>query len=297
MSARSNRRFRVSNSAADLRVGHNGSFGSDCREAQASSPRQVPVGRSSKVFGPRPPAGRALRDAVRSRSLRRGDVGVWRRSRSLRRSWSWRIGASTCGTRTETARRQLAAVTQCGCGRGGFFEGCRRREDGDRVPRSPSGGSGRGKPGNATNLMTGNGMQQARGRLRGENRRGGARPRGRNGSRRVAPSARRRASTSASCPLFGGRHRGRRPAGSGRANESTVEGGPRTPERQERSAFERARCSGRSTSALNATRKSGRRHPAVSAAGPVHMEFLEGPDRRRSKTMEGSRKGQRPATR
>jgi len=87
-------------------------------------------------------------------------------------------------------------VTQCGCGRGGFFEGCRRREDGDRVPRSPSGGSGRGKPGNATNLMTGNGMQQARGRLRGANRRGGARPRGRNRSRRVAPSARREASSS-----------------------------------------------------------------------------------------------------
>lgn len=88
----------------------------------------------------------------------------------------------------------------------------------------------------------------------------------------------------------------RRSPGVDAHSSSTVEGDPRTPERQERSAFERARCSGRITSALNATRRSGRRHPAVSAAGPVQVEFLEGPDRRRSKTMEGGRKGQRPAT-
>lgn len=196
-----------------------------------------------------------------------------------------------------TARRQLAAVTQYGCGRGGFFEGCKHREDGDRVPRSPSGGSGRGKPGNAMNLMTGNGMQQARGRLRGENRRGGARPRGRNGSRRVAPSARRRASSSASCPSSEERtdvvdaHREwtRIRAVRWRGTHESQKG-------RSASAFERARCSGRITSALNATRRSGRRHPAASAAGPVQVEFLEGPDRRRSKTMEGGRKGQRPAT-
>jgi hypothetical protein len=65
---------------------------------------------------------------------------------------------------------------------------------------------------NAANPRTGSGMQQARRPARGENRRGGEKPRGRNMAGRVVPSARRRP-------------RGNpRSTESGRGQETSVEG-------------------------------------------------------------------------
>jgi hypothetical protein len=63
-----------------------------------------------------------------------------------------------------------------------------RIADHPRVASSVNQGSGFQR--NAANPTTGSGMQQARKPSRGENRRGGAKPRGRNEAGRVVPSAR-----------------------------------------------------------------------------------------------------------
>jgi hypothetical protein len=121
-----------------------------------------------------------------------------------------------------------AAVTRCGYRRGEFFEGCEARR-GERAfaSRSASAGTGRGRWRNAANPRTGSGMQQARDLVRGENRRGGEKPRGRN------------AATSGRCRqgLFGG------PSPSGSIRGETCRwrgvqrnprrGGPRGPGRDE----------------------------------------------------------------
>lgn len=122
---------------------------------------------------------------------------------------------------------------------------------------------------------------------RGGNRRGGERPRGRNGSRRVAPSARWNEP--------GALRRHRIVSGSGRAH-GIRRRGETNPKRGRSTALRCCEVLRRNASALNATRRSGGRHPTASAEGPSHPELLGGPDRRRSKAMEDRRKGQQPAT-
>jgi hypothetical protein len=79
-------------------------------------------------------------------------------------------------------------VTPYGCGRGELFEGSKRRGERARLARHPVStlvalalGPWQRVAENAANPRTGSGMQQARGPSRGESRRGGAKPRGRNG--------------------------------------------------------------------------------------------------------------------
>lgn len=85
-----------------------------------------------------------------------------------------------------------ATATWCGCGRGEFFEGCETRRG--KCPVAPNPlhfvqyRFGRSMAGNAANLMTGSGMQQARNLPSGGSRRGGAKPRGRNRIPRLAAS-------------------------------------------------------------------------------------------------------------
>jgi hypothetical protein len=80
-------------------------------------------------------------------------------------------------------------VTPYGCGRGELFVGSTRRGNEaclapapDPRPRGAGAGPWERVSRNAANPRTGSGMQQARGPSRGENRRGGAKPRGRNES-------------------------------------------------------------------------------------------------------------------
>jgi hypothetical protein len=82
-------------------------------------------------------------------------------------------------------------VTRYGCGRGELFEGsmasrgarpCSPRLDGGPPRWLVLRCRGSGFRRNAANLMTGSGAQQTRELQRGESRRGGAKPRGRNGS-------------------------------------------------------------------------------------------------------------------
>jgi hypothetical protein len=99
-------------------------------------------------------------------------------------------------------------------GRGLPHPGCSRLAFGPVA--SPRKRCGQGVPRervsrNATNPRTGSGMQQARGPSRGESRRGGEKPRGRNEAGRVVPSARRESGAT-------------RVPGSGRAEDVSVEG-------------------------------------------------------------------------
>ena len=94
-------------------------------------------------------------------------------------------------TAVGNGRRATATVTWCGCRRGDSFEGCEPRcGDGRPTPESRRAtGAGRagGDARNAANPRIGSGMQQARAPPSGGNRRGGAKPRGRNGIRGWPP--------------------------------------------------------------------------------------------------------------
>jgi len=117
-------------------------------------------------------------------------------------------GPPSCGRKIVGCRPDSSGKRQEGNGRGDAarlkVRGILRRVSASRGRRSCSaqlpivlfggreeGAIGREKSENAMNPMTGSEMQQARSPNRGGNRRGGATPRGRNGSRRVASSARR----------------------------------------------------------------------------------------------------------
>jgi len=136
----------------------------------------------------RPPAGngrRGVTDPTVEQGLeadapiaRDGDDRLWKRRRS---EPSGGVGGNGKGA--------TATVTWCGCGRVESFEGCEQASRGGASALPPparglrTAGWTVGNPGqrNATNPMTGSGMQQARAPPSGGSRRGGAKPRGRNG--------------------------------------------------------------------------------------------------------------------
>jgi hypothetical protein len=81
-------------------------------------------------------------------------------------------------------------VTRHGCDRGSSFEGSNTSRGMRTSGRAGLSGSGRaGGAGNAANPRIGSGMQQARDLFGGGTRRGGEKPRGRNGTARVEPSS------------------------------------------------------------------------------------------------------------
>lgn len=112
--------------------------------------------------------------------------------------WSVEDEELDCGAKPrgrENGAGATAAVTQCGCGRVDFFEGCEPRR-GDlrfrpnqcRRPKRLAEMADDAR-GNATNPMIGSGVQQTRDSRSGASRRGGAKPRGRNAmSRLEAPT-------------------------------------------------------------------------------------------------------------
>jgi hypothetical protein len=110
----------------------------------------------------------------RSRSSHRDGPGNWRRCRVKR-------GDDRAGN----GRGARGAVTRYGCRRG-FLRGVRTCIAGkQRWSRSFDRGA---SSGNAVDPRIGSGMQQARDSWSGGSRRGGEKPRGRNGTSRVAPS-------------------------------------------------------------------------------------------------------------
>jgi hypothetical protein len=146
------------------------------------------------------------------------------------------------------------------------------------------GGTRRSNAGNTTNPRIGSGMQQARNSPRGENRRGGAKPRGRNGN--PSRQARIRNLTETS-------------GGSGRVEVVSMEGryGRRTRERTSRRIPREE--TGESRSARE--RSSGgepeaRGHDArVAPSVAERAEDLEGPPGNRQ-GRGGNGEGQRPVT-
>jgi len=92
-------------------------------------------------------------------------------------------GARPRGRRLREKRNDegaTAAVTRNSYGRGSSSRGLRGVAGNATIDPDCFGDSRRSRAGNATNPRIGSGMQQARKSPRGENRRGGAKPRGRN---------------------------------------------------------------------------------------------------------------------
>jgi hypothetical protein len=142
-----------------------------------------------------PPAGNGrmgVTDSTAEQGLE-ADAPVKRISKG--RLWQRSRSEGTSGT-GGNGKGATATVTWCGCGRVEFFEGCEQRRGecigtpADRVPVSYRRPGRFRNPvsGNAANPMTGSGMQQARDLSSGGSRRGGAKPRGRNGIPRQAAS-------------------------------------------------------------------------------------------------------------
>jgi hypothetical protein len=163
--------------------------------AGARRPRRALKGnKAQEGQGVLPPATEVQRHGLdcgakprRRRSQRKpGETKRWKRRFEQPR---WKLRANV--------REATATVTWCGCRRGRSFEGYEsRRGEGDSFGSvcGPHGSRERGGgTGNAMNPRIGSGMQQAREPSGGVNRRGGARPRGRNMRRGWLPRRRSRA--------------------------------------------------------------------------------------------------------
>lgn len=137
--------------------------------------------------------------------------------------------------------------------------------------RGPRGPIGLGKPENATNPMAGSGMQQARSRPNGANRRGGAKPRGRNGISGLAAWDR-------------WQRRSRRCREWTFDRSKTAEGRCESQERQERGALRREAPPRHERVEGDAKVRRAASGPTSERPGCSTCDVLEGPGRRRPKT-------------
>jgi len=238
-------------------------------------------------WGSVPGGFRAVRSAAMSVGPPEDGVGVCAsrpepvRSSGSRARWK-QLRLPLPARRRRNVKKATAAVMRCGCRRGGFFEGCETRRGERRPPHRPVRRAVR-PTGNAANPMVGSGMQQARALRCGANRRGGAKPRGRNTSPGMVPGGPKPAATSVGVD----------------AAEHTTEGHTTNPMRggQPRSAF--ARSAGRparSRSSEGEAKPAGARQ----AGQPVRTRatrVLEGPPGNGGKAMEGAGKTNDPRRR
>lgn len=194
------------------------------------------VGRNGPVRSATPRSRGALPDRTTSADRQRG---------AGRATTRWCSNGTEGSGRGDTVRLRAGGTLRRveGVARSGA---CLTPARGRTTPVARRSVRGSGFRRNAANLMTGCGMQQARGPLRGESRRGGAKPRGRNEAGRVVPSAR----------WCLGATRG---AGSGRALAVSVEGRNVTNPKRGRASI---------------IRSGLRFRPALVARGPARVRTL-----------------------
>jgi len=209
-------------------------------------------------------------------------------------------------------------VTWCGCGRVEFFEGCEQRRGecigtpADRVPVSYRWPDRTRNPvsGNAANPMTGSGMQQARDLPSGGSRRGGVKPRGRNGIPRQAASGPNRVGSNVDSGEWTlGRHVGgggsRHPSFAGPRRPQGLQGPLTTQvvsartsvcrdESQERRSEFRP---GRQVSTLKGAKTTGSARKFGSSGPRLRRDTVGTPRRPAGQPVRSGRERERPTTR